>query len=53
MENGGIDCPNKNVTERTCKLGKQMAHSHREFRLRNGRGKTCLWKKNVLVYFDN
>ena len=26
---------------------------HLEFRLRNGRGKTCLWKKYILVYFDS
>ena len=28
-------------------------YSHREFRLINGRGKTCLWKKYILVYFDS
>ena len=34
-----------------CKLGKYLACStHCEFRLRNGRGKTCLWKKYILVY---
>ena len=26
MENGGKNCTNINVTERTCKLGKQMTH---------------------------
>ena len=27
--------------------------THRKFWLRNGRGKTCLWKKYMLVYFDS
>jgi hypothetical protein len=31
----------------------KISKTHREFRLRNGRGKTCLWKKYILVYFDS
>ena len=27
-----------------------ISGTHCEFRLRNGRGKTCLWKKYILVY---
>ena len=29
----------------------KIHNTHCEFRLRNGRGKTCLWKKYILVYF--
>ena len=34
-------------------VGSKSVLPHREFRLRNGRGKTCLWKKYILVYFDS
>ena len=34
-------------------IPKEVPTSHREFCFRNGRGKTCLWKKHMLVYFDS